>query len=105
LYPPKYLTKNCCTFQSSSSEPDKANPNEKTDSGIDKFGGYIFLDNGQVLKMPQRRQELWPSYEFSKEVALQLQLQVGVSCKTRIVMCINCVWIILNISCIDISRC
>ncbi|GAX73268.1 hypothetical protein CEUSTIGMA_g722.t1 [Chlamydomonas eustigma] len=61
--------------QSSSYEPDKANPNEGTESGTDNFGGYIFLDNGQVLKMPKRRQELWPSYEFSKEVALQLQLQ------------------------------
>eukprot|EP00955_Chlamydomonas_euryale_P075005 362191-Chlamydomonas_euryale.AAC.2 len=50
------------------------------------FDGYMFLSNG-VVEMPRKREELWPSYENSREDALQLQLQESVQALSRLRAC------------------
>jgi hypothetical protein len=52
-----------------STRPHVARPREMPE--------FISIGEGDVLRTPKKRLELWPSYEFSMEQALEAQLQVG----------------------------
>lgn len=41
-------------------------------------GDFIFIGDGDSIPVPKKRAELWPSYEFSMERAMELQLQVAI---------------------------
>jgi hypothetical protein len=43
-----------------------------------------FVDIGdEWIEVPQQRKELWPSFEFSKDEAIHLQLDVRTACGAR----------------------